>query len=52
MAINWPNKELPSIGSLQTECRKQRYDILLSECKRMNLHGLLCGHHADDQIGM
>ncbi len=50
--MSWPIGVIPPTNKIQTECREQRYRLLLNECKDRNLQGLLCGHHADDQIGM
>ena len=48
--MNWPNGT-PSTSKVQVASRGSRYDLMLEQCQERGLKTLLCGHHADDQVG-
>ena len=43
----WNSKKKP-VSNIQSIARKNRYELLLNNCKKNNIKYLLVGHHIDD----
>ena len=46
--LRWLGKK--PIKNIQSLARKKRYELLFSQCKKLNIKNIVLGHHSDDAI--
>ena len=46
--LTWRGKK--PIKNIQSLARKKRYELLFSQCKKLNIKNIVLGHHSDDAL--
>ena len=48
--MSWPNHQIPKLGRLELEARKNRYALLIEYCHRQYISTLMTAHHHGDAM--
>lgn len=46
--LTWKGKKPTS--NIQAKAREKRYELILNECKKLNINHLIIGHHLEDKL--